>query len=56
MVEVHNQRTNLSEIQYFKVLIQEYAVKVDYGFVNAMINFFVRFLATEKCLLTLHSL
>jgi vacuolar protein sorting-associated protein 13A/C len=36
-----SEHSNVPQIKYFKVLVQEMAVKVDQGFINAMISLFV---------------
>jgi vacuolar protein sorting-associated protein 13A/C len=35
-----SERDNVAQIKYFRVLIQEMAVKVDKGFINAMLELF----------------
>lgn len=39
MIQSYNQRTNTNEMKYFKVLMQEFSVKLDITFLNAIIEF-----------------
>jgi hypothetical protein len=40
MIQSHSQRTNTSQMQYFKILIQEFCIKCDIDLLNAMGRFF----------------
>lgn len=40
MVQSHSQRTHTSEVKYFKVLMQEFSIKLDIIFLNAIAEFF----------------
>lgn len=40
IVERLNEHTIVKQYKYFKVLIQEFHIKVDIGFINAIVNFF----------------
>jgi hypothetical protein len=38
MILSHSQRTRTNEMKYFKVLIQEFFVKLDIMFINALVS------------------
>lgn len=40
MILSHSQRTNTNEMKYFKVLIQEFFVKLDIIFISALMRIF----------------
>jgi hypothetical protein len=40
MILSHSQRTNTNEMKYFKVLIQEFFVKLDIIFISALMGIF----------------
>jgi hypothetical protein len=41
MVQTHSQRTLTSEVKYFKILMQEFSVKLDIIFLNTLAAFFL---------------
>ena len=40
MIFSHSQRTKTNEMKYFKVLVQEFFVKLDIMFINALVAIF----------------
>jgi len=48
MVQSHSQRTLTSEVKYFKILMQEFSVKVDIIFLNTLAAFFLENLNSAK--------
>lgn len=40
IVERLNEHSTVKQYKYFKVLIQEFHIKLDIGFINALVNFF----------------
>lgn len=40
MIFAHSQRTKTNEMKYFKVLVQEFFVKLDIMFINALVAVF----------------
>lgn len=41
MVQTHSQRTLTSEVKYFKILMQEFSVKLDIILINTLAAFFL---------------